>query len=76
MSSVHMIHTPKYVAHITSIPLQEKIELRVAEYVLNDKIIKVELQYRMHSYNENGQPVMCSEWEAVDRHRIDLTETE
>ncbi len=72
MSNAYMLTQPKYVAHVTSIPLQEKMELRVVEYTKGDRIAKVELQYRMHSYTESGVPSFCTDWHPVERVKIEM----
>jgi hypothetical protein len=55
-----------------NIPLPEKLEIRVVEYTRGDKIVKVELQYRMWNYDEYGMIVDSTNWEAVERIKIDL----
>jgi hypothetical protein len=55
-----------------NIPLPEKMEIRVVEYTRGDKIVKVELQYRMWNYDEYGMIVDKTDWEPVERVKIDL----
>jgi hypothetical protein len=55
-----------------NIPLPEKMEIRVVEYTKGDKIVKVELQYRMWTYDEYGQIADSTIWEPVERVKIDL----
>jgi hypothetical protein len=60
-----------------NIPLPEKMEIRVVEYTKTDnsgieRIVKVELQYRMWNYDEYGMIVDSTNWEAVERIKIDL----
>ena len=52
--------------------LTEKMELRVVEYAKSDRLVKTELQYRMHYYDQWGGPVNQTEWEQVDRVRIEM----
>ena len=52
--------------------LAEKMELRVVEYTKGDRLVKTELQYRMHYFDQWGGPVTKTEWEQVDRVRIDI----
>lgn len=52
--------------------LAEKMELRVVEYTRGDRLVKTELQYRMHRYDQYGYPVNQTEWEQVDRVRIEM----
>jgi hypothetical protein len=42
------------------------------EYTKGDKIVKVELQYRMWTYDEYGQIADSTNWEPVERVKIDL----
>lgn len=60
-----------------NIPLPEKMEIRVVEYTKTDnsgieRIVKVELQYRMWTYDEYGQIADNTIWEPVERVKIDL----
>ena len=55
-----------------NIPLPEKMEIRVVEYVKADRIVKVELQYRMWNYDQFGYVVSTTDWEAVERVRIEM----
>ena len=50
------------------------MELRVVEYTKGDRLVKTELQYRMHYFDQWGGPVTKTEWEAVDRVRINIDE--
>lgn len=54
--------------------LAEKMEIRVVEYTRGDRLVKTELQYRMHHFDQWGGPVTKTEWEQVDRVRIDIDE--
>jgi hypothetical protein len=42
------------------------------EYTKGDKIVKVELQYRMWNFDEFGMSVDKTDWEPVERIKIDL----
>jgi len=55
----NMLRNPriKTTAPAFNIPLPEKIEIRVVEYTKGDKIVKVELQYRMWQFDEYGHIV-------------------
>jgi hypothetical protein len=55
-----------------NVPLPEKMEIRVVEYTKGDKIVKVELQYRMWNFDEYGMIVDKTDWEPVERVKIDL----
>lgn len=60
-----------------NIPLPEKMEIRVVEYTKTDnsgieRIVKVELQYRMWQFDEYGHIVDSTNWEPVERVKIDL----
>ena len=55
-----------------NVPLPEKMEIRVVEYTRGDKIVKVELQYRMWNFDEYGMIVDKTDWEPVERIKIDL----
>lgn len=55
-----------------NVPLPEKMEIRVVEYTKGDKIAKVELQYRMWNFDEYGMMVDKTDWEPVERVKIDL----
>jgi hypothetical protein len=55
-----------------NVPLPEKMEIRVVEYTKGDKIAKVELQYRMWNFDEYGMIVDKTDWEPVERVKIDL----
>ena len=57
--------------------LPEKMELRVVEYTKTDssgieRIVKVELQYCMHQFDENGYIANQTPWESVERVKIEL----
>lgn len=52
--------------------LPEKMELRVVEYTKGDRIVKVELQYSMHQFDENGRKANQTPWESVERMKIEL----
>ncbi len=70
----NMLRNPriKTTAPAFNIPLPEKMEIRVVEYTKGDKIVKVELQYRMWQFDEYGHIVDSTNWEAVERIKIDL----
>jgi hypothetical protein len=70
----NMLRNPriKTTAPAFNIPLPEKMEMRVVEYTKGDKIVKVELQYRMWQFDEYGHIVDSTNWEAVERIKIDL----
>lgn len=52
--------------------LPEKMELRVVEYTKGDRIVKVELQYSMHQFDEHGHKANQTPWESVERVKIEL----
>jgi len=57
--------------------LPEKMELRVVEYTRTDhkgmeRIVKVELQYCMHQFDQYGSRTNTTPWESVERVKIDL----
>lgn len=54
--------------------LPEKMELRVVEYTKGDRIVKVELQYSMHQFDEHGHKANQTPWESVERVRIEMGE--
>lgn len=59
--------------------LPEKMELRVVEYTKTDssgieRIVKVELQYCMHQFDEHGNRANQTPWESVERVRIEIGE--
>jgi hypothetical protein len=70
----NMLRNPriKTTAPAFNIPLPEKMEIRVVEYTKGDKIVKVELQYRMWHFDEYGQIADNTTWEPVERVKIDL----
>jgi len=70
----NMLRNPriKTTAPAFNIPLPEKMEMRVVEYTKGDKIVKVELQYRMWQFDEYGHIVDSTNWEPVERVKIDL----
>ena len=84
MSNDKMVANPRTVSVTPPLPsppppppaqtfvLAEKMELRVVEYTKGDRLVKTELQYRMHHYDQYGYPVTKTEWEQVDRVRIDI----
>lgn len=78
MANDKMIANPRTVSTTPPTPpaqlsvLAEKMELRVVEYTKGDRLVKTELQYRMHHYDQYGYPVTKTEWEQVERVRIDL----
>ena len=60
-----------------NITLPEKMEIRVVEYTKTDnsgieRIVKVELQYRIWQFDEYGHIVDSTIWEPVERVKIDL----
>lgn len=54
--------------------LPEKMELRVVEYTKGDRIVKVELQYSMHQFDEHGHKANQTPWESVERVKIEMGE--
>ena len=54
--------------------LPEKMELRVVEYTKGDRIVKVELQYSMHQFDEHGNKANQTPWESVERVKIEIGE--
>jgi len=83
MSNVGMtLCPPAYVHNPTPPPaftmfLPEKMELRVVEYTKTDssgieRIVKVELQYSMHQFDENGHKANQTPWESVERVKINM----
>lgn len=54
--------------------LPEKMELRVVEYTKGDRIVKVELQYSMHQFDEHGHKANQTPWESVERVKIEIGE--
>ena len=54
--------------------LPEKMELRVVEYTKGGRIVKVELQYSMHQFDEHGCPSNQTPWESVERVKIEIGE--
>jgi hypothetical protein len=85
MSNDKMVARPRTVSVTPPLPptpppqpqtfvLAEKMELRVVEYTKGDRLVKTELQYRMHHFDQWGGPVTKTEWEQVDRVRIDIDE--
>jgi hypothetical protein len=53
------------------------MELRVVEYTKTDssgieRIVKVELQYCMHQFDENGHKANQTPWESVERVKINM----
>lgn len=80
MSNDKMVAQPRMVSVTPPPPpaqtfvLTEKMELRVVEYTKGDRLVKTELQYRMHHYDQYGYLVTMTEWEQVDRVRIDIDE--
>lgn len=81
MSNINMMSNPRSVAVTQptipplppiNVPLPEKMEVRVVEYTKGDRIVKVEMQYRMWYYDQYGYVVTTTEWEAVDRVRIEI----
>ena len=65
------VHNPPPAPAVT-VFLPEKMELRVVEYTKGDKIVKVELQYCMHTFDQNGFITTTTPWESVERVKIDL----
>jgi len=68
---------PAYVHNPTPPPavtmfLPEKMELRVVEYTKGDKIVKVELQYCMHNFDQFGSRTHSTPWESVERVKINM----
>ena len=65
------VHTPPSAPAVTMF-LPEKMELRVVEYTRGDKIVKVELQYCMHNFDQFGSRTHSTPWESVERVKIDM----
>ena len=68
------VHNPPPPPAVTMF-LPEKMELRVVEYTKTDssgieRIVKVELQYSMHQFDENGYKANQTPWESVERVKI------
>ncbi len=73
---------PAYVHNPTPPPaftmfLPEKMELRVVEYTKTDssgieRIVKVELQYCMHNFDQFGSRTHSTPWESVERVKINM----
>ena len=83
MSKVGMTTCPPFiVSNPPPVPavskfLPEKMELRVVEYTKTDssgieRIVKVELQYSMHQFDENGYKANQTPWESVERVKINM----
>ena len=72
MSNMNMQLAPKVEMHNIPIPMPEKYEFRVAEYVKDGVIVKVGMQYRVNYYSNNGYQVSSTDWEDVDRVRIEV----
>lgn len=83
MSNFAMTTCPPFVVHnpppapAVSKFLPEKMELRVVEYTKTDdkgieRIVKVELQYSMHQFDEHGHKANQTPWESVERVKIEL----
>ena len=83
MSNFAMTTCPPFVVHnpppapAVSKFLPEKMELRVVEYTKTDssgieRIVKVELQYCMHNFDQNGFRTHTTPWESVERVKIDM----
>ena len=71
-----VVQTPPQAPAVTKF-LPEKMELRVVEYTKTDdkgieRIVKVELQYSMHQFDEHGHKANQTPWESVERVRIEL----
>lgn len=84
MSNVGMTMCPPFIvsnpppAPAVTKFLPEKMELRVVEYTKTDdkgieRIVKVELQYSMHQFDENGYKANQTPWESVERVKIDMS---
>ncbi len=69
---IKAVNSPQIHPPPMNIPLPEKMEIRVVEYTKGDKIVKVELQYRMWNFDEYGMMVDKTDWEPVERIKIDL----
>ena len=72
-----VVQTPPQAPAVTKF-LPEKMELRVVEYTKTDdkgieRIVKVELQYCMHQFDEYGHIANQTPWESVERVKIDIT---
>ena len=71
-----VVQTPPQAPAVTKF-LPEKMELRVVEYTKTDdkgieRIVKVELQYSMHQFDEYGHIANQTPWESVERVKIEL----
>lgn len=66
-----IVQTPPQAPAVTTF-LPEKMELRVVEYTKGDRIVKVELQYCMHSFDQFGSRTYSTPWESVERVKIDM----
>ena len=83
MSNVGMTMCPPSFVHVPPPPpawtmfLPEKMELRVVEYTKTDssgieRIVKVELQYCMHNFDQYGNRTHSTPWESVERVKINM----
>ena len=71
-----VVQTPPQAPAVTKF-LPEKMELRVVEYTKTDdkgieRIVKVELQYCMHQFDEYGHVANQTPWESVERVKINM----
>lgn len=55
-----------------TMPLPEKMEMRVVEYTKGERLVKTILEYRMHYYDQHGSLVSTTDWDQVERVRIDI----
>lgn len=70
------VHNPPPAPAVTMF-LPEKMELRVVEYTKTDdkgieRIVKVELQYCMHNFDQWGSKTSVTPWQSVERVKIDM----
>lgn len=66
-----VVQTPPQAPAVTTF-LPEKMELRVVEYTKGDRVVKVELQYSMHQFDQYGHKMNQTPWESVERVKIEL----
>lgn len=54
----------------TYVPLPQSYEFRVVEHVVEDKVVKVELQCNITNHDLNGNPTISTGWVPVPRVKI------
>lgn len=52
------------------LPLPQSYEFRVVEHVVEDKVVKVELQYNVTNHDINGNPTISTGWIPVRRVKL------